>query len=56
MGYLQDYIGAVEKMQKQQSKEYDKVLKTIANPLKEGHHFQQEVGGVAGSEYFLLRM
>lgn len=48
VGYLEEYIGATEKMQKQQSKEYEKILKTIANPLKEGHHFQQEVGGMAG--------
>ncbi|KAF7881337.1 uncharacterized protein EAF01_011848 [Botrytis porri] len=48
VGYLEDYIGATEKVQRQQSKEYEKVLKTIANPLKEGHHFQQELGGMAG--------
>lgn len=48
VGYLEEYIGATEKVQKQQSKEYEKVLKTIANPLKEGHHFQQELGGMAG--------
>ncbi|KAK6598822.1 PH domain-containing protein [Botrytis cinerea] len=47
VGYLEDYIGATEKVQRQQSKEYEKVLKTIANPLKEGHHFQQELGGMA---------
>ncbi|KAG4028355.1 hypothetical protein MFRU_022g00750 [Monilinia fructicola] len=48
VGYLEEFIGATEKVQRQQSKEYEKVLKTIANPLKEGHHFQQEVGGIAG--------
>ena len=26
----------------------DMVLKTVANPLREGHHFDQELGGVAG--------
>ncbi|TGO39203.1 hypothetical protein BHYA_0058g00140 [Botrytis hyacinthi] len=48
VAYLEEYIGATEKLQKQQSKEYEKVLKTIVNPLKEGHHFQQELGGMAG--------
>ncbi|KAI9645166.1 hypothetical protein NHQ30_005900 [Ciborinia camelliae] len=48
VGYLEEYIGATERVQKQQAKEYEKVLKTIANPLKEGHHFQQELGGMAG--------
>ncbi|QSZ36015.1 hypothetical protein DSL72_007139 [Monilinia vaccinii-corymbosi] len=48
VGYLEDFIGAVEKGHRQQSKEYEKVLKTIANPLREGHHFQQELGGIAG--------
>ncbi|KAM3079488.1 hypothetical protein ACMFMG_005912 [Clarireedia jacksonii] len=48
VAYLEDYIGATEKVQKAQSKEYEKVLKTIQNPLREGHHFQQELGGMAG--------
>jgi len=48
VAYLEDYIGATEKIQKAQSKEYEKVLKTIQNPLREGHHFQQELGGMAG--------
>ncbi|TEY38789.1 hypothetical protein BOTCAL_0475g00040 [Botryotinia calthae] len=48
VGYLEEYVGATEKVQRQQSKEYEKDLKTIANPLKEGHHFQQELGGMAG--------
>lgn len=30
------------------SKEYEKVLKTISHPLKEGAHFDQGLGGVAG--------
>jgi hypothetical protein len=48
VGYLEDYIGATEKVQRAQAKEYEKVLKTIQNPLKEGHHFDQSLGGVAG--------
>lgn len=48
MGYLEDYMAAVEKVHKEQSKEYEKVLKTISKPLREGHHFDQNLGGVAG--------
>jgi len=47
-GYLEDYITATEKMHHQHAKEYEKVLKTVSNPLKEGHHFDQTLGGVAG--------
>ncbi|KAI3330022.1 PH domain-containing protein [Ustulina deusta] len=48
VGYLEDYVGAVEKVHKVHSKEYEKVLKTISHPLREGHHFDQDLGGVAG--------
>ena len=48
VGYLEDYFKAVAKDQKQQSKDSEKILKTLNNPLKEGHHFSQELGGVAG--------
>ncbi|KAI1205475.1 uncharacterized protein F4807DRAFT_279453 [Annulohypoxylon truncatum] len=48
VGYLEDYVGAVEKVHKAHSKEYEKVLKTISHPLKEGAHFDQGLGGVAG--------
>ncbi|KAG5996130.1 hypothetical protein E4U43_002912 [Claviceps pusilla] len=47
-GYLEEYITAVEKIHGRQAKEYEKVLKTISNPLREGHHFDQSLGGVAG--------
>lgn len=47
-GYLEDYITATEKVQHTHAKEYEKVLKTINSPLKEGHHFDQSLGGVAG--------
>ncbi|KAF2239585.1 PH domain-containing protein [Viridothelium virens] len=46
-GYLEDYIQAQEKMQNAHGKEYEKVVKTVSNPLKESHHFDQNVGGVA---------
>lgn len=46
--YLEDYVGATEKMQHAHAKEYEKVLKTVSHPLKEGHHFDQSLGGVAG--------
>jgi hypothetical protein len=38
----------VEKVHHAHAKEYEKVLKTISNPLREGHHFDQSLGGVAG--------
>lgn len=46
-GYLEDYIKATEKSESDASKDLDKVLKTVSNPLKEGHHFHQQNGGVA---------
>jgi hypothetical protein len=47
-GYLENYVTATEKVQRSQSKEYEKILKSVSDPLKEGHHFAQELGGVAG--------
>jgi hypothetical protein len=41
-------MGAVEKIHKTQAKEYEKALKAISHPLKEGHHFDQSLGGIAG--------
>ncbi|KAF1999253.1 PH domain-containing protein [Amniculicola lignicola CBS 123094] len=48
VGYLETYIEATEKVNHAHGKEYDKVLKTVKDPLKEGHHFDQSLGGVAG--------
>ncbi|KAK2596669.1 hypothetical protein QQS21_006244 [Conoideocrella luteorostrata] len=47
-GYLEEYVTAVEKIHGRHAKEYEKALKTISNPLREGHHFDQSLGGVAG--------
>ena len=47
-GYLEDYIQEAEKVQKSQAKDYEKMLKTVSNPLKEGNHFDQQLGGIAG--------
>ena len=47
-GYLENYVTATEKLQKDHSKEYSRVLKSISDPLREGHHFDQALGGVAG--------
>lgn len=47
-GYLEDYVSSTEKMQHAHGKEYEKVLKTVSSPLKEGHHFDQSLGGIAG--------
>ncbi|KAK4150885.1 putative HECT-type ubiquitin ligase-interacting protein cred [Chaetomidium leptoderma] len=46
--YLEEYMEAVEKIHKAQAKEYERVLKTISKPLREGQHFDQSLGGVAG--------
>ncbi|OCL13835.1 hypothetical protein AOQ84DRAFT_385141 [Glonium stellatum] len=48
IAYVEDYITATEKLQHTHGKEYEKVLKTVSHPLKEGHHFEQSLGGVAG--------
>ncbi|KAH7410854.1 hypothetical protein BKA64DRAFT_772219 [Cadophora sp. MPI-SDFR-AT-0126] len=48
VGYLEAYVSATEKIQKAHAKEYEKVLKTISDPLREGHHFDQNLGGIAG--------
>jgi thioredoxin-like negative regulator of GroEL len=48
VAYLEDYIEATEKVHKESSKDYHKVLKTVSHPLKEAHHFDQSLGGVAG--------
>ncbi|EAW06592.1 PH domain protein [Aspergillus clavatus NRRL 1] len=47
-GYLEDYVEVTAKVQKSQAKDYEKVLKTVSDPLREGHHFSQSEGGVAG--------
>jgi len=48
VAYLEDYITATEKANHSQGKEYEKVLKTVKDPLKEAHHFDQSLGGIAG--------
>jgi hypothetical protein len=48
VGYLEEYVSATEKIHGRHAKEYEKVLKTISNPLREGHHFDQSLGGLAG--------
>ncbi|OQD83547.1 hypothetical protein PENANT_c016G09504 [Penicillium antarcticum] len=47
-GYLEDYFAVTAKIQKSQSKDYEKILKTVNEPLKEGHHFSSSAGGVTG--------
>ena len=47
-GYLENYVHATEKMLKEHSKSYSRVIKSISDPLKEGHHFDQALGGIAG--------
>ncbi|GJN71976.1 hypothetical protein PLICBS_006047 [Purpureocillium lilacinum] len=48
VGYLEEYVTAIEKIHGRHAKEYEKALKTISNPLREGHHFDQSLGGIAG--------
>jgi hypothetical protein len=45
---LEEYIKEVAKDEKSSAKEKEKILKTVSQPLKEGHHFDQANGGVAG--------
>ncbi|WEW58187.1 hypothetical protein PRK78_003655 [Emydomyces testavorans] len=47
-GYLENYVSTTQKVQKAQAKEFEKILKTVSQPLKEGHHFVQGKGGVTG--------
>ncbi|PWY78328.1 PH domain protein, partial [Aspergillus heteromorphus CBS 117.55] len=47
-GYLEDYVSVTAKVSKSQAKDFEKVLKTVSDPLREGHHFSQSAGGVAG--------
>ena len=47
-GYIEDWVTAEEKAQKAQAKEYEKILKTVSSPLREGHQFDQQLGGIAG--------
>lgn len=47
-GYLENYISAVAKDQAGRAKDQEKILKTLSNPLREGHHFDTALGGIAG--------
>ncbi|KAK6526999.1 hypothetical protein TWF281_010195 [Arthrobotrys megalospora] len=46
-GYLEEYVEATAALHKALSNNYDKVLKTVNEPLREGNHFAQANGGVA---------
>ncbi|KAH6970610.1 hypothetical protein BKA56DRAFT_496593 [Ilyonectria sp. MPI-CAGE-AT-0026] len=48
VGYLEEYMVAMENIHSHQAKEYEKVFKTMSHPIKEEHHFDQGLGGVAG--------
>ncbi|KAF5021681.1 hypothetical protein F66182_6269 [Fusarium sp. NRRL 66182] len=48
VGYIEEYMKAMEKIHGHHAKEYERALKAINHPLKEGHHFDQSLGGVAG--------
>ncbi|KAF3902590.1 hypothetical protein ABW21_db0207904 [Orbilia brochopaga] len=46
-GFMEEYVEATANLHKHISKHYDAVLKTVSEPLREGHHFSQANGGVA---------
>lgn len=39
VAYLEAYVTQTENVHKVLGKEYEKVLKTVQEPLREGHHF-----------------
>ncbi|KAL9085875.1 MAG: hypothetical protein Q9159_004481 [Coniocarpon cinnabarinum] len=45
-GYIEDYIATTEKMQSAHHKEYEKAVKIVSQPLREGDHFESSLGGV----------
>ncbi|KAJ5759279.1 hypothetical protein N7520_006435 [Penicillium odoratum] len=47
-GNLEEYVSTTAKLSKSQSKDHEKILKTVSQPLKEAHHFSQSEGGMAG--------
>ena len=47
-GSLETYISGVAKEEEKRAKDDSKVLKTLQSPVKEGHHFDQALGGVHG--------
>ena len=47
-GYLENYISHIAKDEQSKAKDQDKILKTLSDPLKEAHHFDTALGGIAG--------
>ncbi|KAM5432733.1 hypothetical protein MferCBS31731_007357 [Microsporum ferrugineum] len=47
-GNLEDYMTTTMKVQKSHAKELEKVFKTVSEPIKEEHHFDQGATGVSG--------
>ncbi|KAJ5168771.1 uncharacterized protein N7482_004365 [Penicillium canariense] len=47
-GNLEDYVSVTAKVAKSQSKDHEKILKTVSEPLKESHHFSASDGGITG--------
>lgn len=45
-GYIEDYISTTEKMANAHYKEYEKVVKTVSQPVREAEHFDTSMGGV----------
>lgn len=46
--HLEKYIVSIDKLHKDQSKDYSKTLKEVSHPLKEGHQFDSQLGGING--------
>ncbi|KAJ5093933.1 hypothetical protein N7456_009794 [Penicillium angulare] len=47
-GNLEDYVTTTAKISRNQSKDHEKILKVVSEPMKEAHHFSASEGGMAG--------
>ncbi|KAK2813259.1 hypothetical protein FQN49_008318 [Arthroderma sp. PD_2] len=47
-GNLEDYMTTTMKVQKSHAKELEKIFKTVSEPVKEEHHFDQGSSGILG--------
>ncbi|KAI9673002.1 MAG: hypothetical protein M1817_003166 [Caeruleum heppii] len=45
---LESYVEATQKAQRAQAKEYEKIAKSLSNPLRQSEHFDSGLGGVVG--------
>ncbi|KAF2857394.1 hypothetical protein K470DRAFT_260872 [Piedraia hortae CBS 480.64] len=45
---LEDYVSGIEKAHSAHGHSYEKALKALSHPLREGENFDQRLGGIAG--------